>query len=106
MLNSGNMNKANMNKAITALVAVSASLMIGGIVYCRAERHPSASHPIAINAIFSQLNPTDPLYKRFSSVLASPLIDGVSTALNWASIDKGPQSPHGQYQWSAFDGGI
>ena len=61
---------------------------------------------ITINAIFSQLNPTDPLYARFAAVLASPLVDGVSTALNWAVIDQGPGTPGGQYQWRAFDRGI
>jgi hypothetical protein len=67
---------------------------------------PTAQHGIMINAIFSQLNPSDPLYDRFGSVLASPLIDGVSTALNWATIDQGPGAAGGQYQWRTFDRGI
>src|SRR3981081_774145 len=67
---------------------------------------PPAPHAIMINAIFSQLNPSDPLYDRFGSVLASPLIDGVSTALNWATIDQGPGAAGGQYQWRTFDRGI
>ena len=65
-----------------------------------------AGRAITINAIFSQLNPADPLYARFAAVLASPLVDGVSTALNWSAVDRGPGAIGGQYQWRAFDSGI
>jgi hypothetical protein len=61
---------------------------------------------MSINAIFSQRSPTDPLYAAFSYVLASPLVDGVATALDWSSVDQGPGDSGGQYQWNTFDTGI
>ena len=93
---------------LIATLVVSAGGVIGGRAYTRAGAQTPAtpSHGISINAIFSQLNPSDPLYDRFANVLASPLVDGVSTALNWATVDQGPGATGGQYQWRTFDNGI
>jgi len=59
-----------------------------------------------MNAIFSQLEPSNPMYERFQRVLDSPLVDGITTALNWSAIDQGPGAAGGQYHWEAFDKGI
>jgi hypothetical protein len=88
------------------LVAAATAPLLGWVVYLTAQTPAPTGHGVSINAIFSQLHPSDPLYDRFAKVLASPLVDGISTALNWATVDYGPEDPGGQYQWRTFDNGI
>ena len=66
----------------------------------------ASSGGMKIDALFSQLDRKGPLYDRFQRVLESPLVDGVTTALNWAAVDRGPGASGGQYQWRDFDEGI
>src|ERR1700752_3698248 len=91
---------------VAAAIALSTPSLPSGVVASTTPT-PAPSEPrVSINAIFSQLNPGNPFYERFANVLASPLVDGISTALNWAMVDHGPADLGGQYQWRTFDNGI
>jgi hypothetical protein len=39
-------------------------------------------------------------------ILSSPLVDGVSAALDWSLVDRGPGAAGGQYQWHDFEQAI
>ena len=92
---------------VAAATVVLAVALLSARVVPSTTPAPAPSEPrVSINAIFSQLNPGNPFYERFANVLASPLVDGISTALNWAMVDHGPGDSGGQYQWRTFDNGI
>src|SRR5215467_13883880 len=87
-------------------IRVFSLLIVAGCILAGDCGAQASSGRIKINALFSQFDRNSPLYERFQRVLDSPLVDGVTTALNWAAVDQGPGASGGQYHWAAFDEAI
>src|ERR1700690_330191 len=66
----------------------------------------SKTNTAIINAVSPPMKPGDRNYTNFSSILSSPLVNGVNPSLSWGMIDQGPGASGGQYQFSTFDSEI